>query len=252
MRQVIKGFYLLVSSFFLMHLPFAFAKNPVESNKAEFVSASVAGISSSVLIANAAVAYDSLQLQEAGLNKQAFDYAVAGWEKLLNQGKLSNPSVLAIADFSRSSNQKRLYVLDLQNCKLLFHTLVAHGRNSGKEFANYFSNKVSSNKSSPGFYITANTYHGGNGYSLKLAGLEKGINDKAMQRAIVMHGADYVNEAYIPKLGYIGRSQGCPAVPLKEAKPIINTLKGGSCLYIYTNDQRYISRSSMLGDISQS
>jgi hypothetical protein len=252
MRQVIKGFYLLIFSFFTIYLPLSFAKKPAEPVKGKFVSASVTGLSNVELVANASMAYDSLQLDEAGLNRQAFDYAVAGWEKLLNQGKLSNPSVLAVADFSKSSKQKRFYILDLQNCKLLYHTLVAHGRNSGKEFATYFSNKMSSHKSSPGFYITADTYYGSNGYSLKLTGLEKGINDKAMQRAIVMHGADYVDNSYISKLGYIGRSHGCPAVPLSVAKPIINTLKGGACLYIFTNDQRYLSRSSMLGDISQS
>jgi hypothetical protein len=107
---------------------------------------------------------------------------------------------------------------------------------------------MSSYKSSPGFYVTGHTYNGSNGYSLKLTGLENGINDKALQRAIVMHGAPYVNESYIARQGYIGRSQGCPAVPVKDAKKIINTLKNGSCLYIHVPDQRYLSRSAFLGD----
>ncbi len=162
-----------------------------------------------------------------GLSREAFDNAKKGWEKLSGEGKLHNQSVIAIVDFSQPSTKKRLYVLDMENYKVLFNTLVAHGRNSGKEWAKYFSNKLSSYKSSPGFYITGQTYSGSNGYSLKLSGIENGINDKAMQRAIVMHGADYVNESFIASRGYIGRSQGCPAVPLKEAKSIINTLKMG-------------------------
>ena len=192
--------------------------------------------------------YDSLQLDLSGLSREAFDNAKKGWEKLSGEGKLSNQSVLAIVDFSQPSTRKRLYVLDMENYKVLFNTLVAHGKNSGKEWAKYFSNKVSSNKSSPGFYITGQTYTGSNGYSLKLSGIENGINDKAMQRAIVMHGAHYVNESFISSRGYIGRSQGCPAVPVKEAKKIINTLKDGSCLYIHVPDQNYLSHSAMLND----
>ena len=136
----------------------------------------------------------------------------------------------------------------MENYKVLFNTLVAHGRNSGKEWATKFSNQLSSYKSSPGFYITGQTYSGSNGYSLKLTGIENGINDKAFQRAIVMHGAGYVNESDIASQGYIGRSQGCPAVPLKDAKKIINTIKDGTCLYIYAPSPNYLSRSAMLND----
>ena len=192
--------------------------------------------------------YDSLQLDLAGLNRNAFENAKKGWEKLSQEGKLSNSSVMAIVEFSQSSTKRRLYVLDMENYRILFNTLVAHGRNSGKEWAKSFSNKISSFKSSPGFYITGQTYTGGNGYSLKLTGIEQGINDNALQRAIVMHGADYVNKSLIHSLGYIGRSQGCPAVPLEEAKSIINTLKDGACLYIYAPDTNYLSRSVMLKD----
>jgi hypothetical protein len=192
--------------------------------------------------------YDSLQLDLAGLNRDAFENAKKGWEKLAGEGKLSNPSIMAIVDFSQPSAKKRLYVLDMENYKVLFNTLVAHGRNSGKDWAKSFSNKISSFKSSPGFYITGETYTGSNGYSLRLTGLEQGINDNALKRAIVMHGADYVSESFIPSLGYIGRSQGCPAVPLRDAKNIINTLKDGACLYIYAPDQKYLTRSVMLRD----
>jgi hypothetical protein len=201
---------------------------------------------------NASVIYDSLRLDDVGLHRQAFDNALKGWDKLKSEGKLHNESILAIADFSQSSNNKRLYVLDMENYKVLFNTLVAHGRNSGREWATRFSNSISSYQSSPGFYITGSTYNGSNGYSLKLDGMEKGINDKAMKRAIVMHGAPYVSESLISRLGYIGRSQGCPAVPARDAKKIINTLKNGACLYIHVPDQRYLSRSPILNDSSMS
>jgi L,D-transpeptidase catalytic domain len=167
-------------------------------------------------------------------------------EKLTEQGKLNNNSILAIADFSLPSTQKRLFVLDLKNYKVLFNTFVAHGKNSGREWANSFSNQPSSLKSSPGFYITHETYNGDNGYSLRLEGIEKGINDNAYEREIVMHGADYVNQSFANAKGYIGRSWGCPAVPVAEAIPIINTIKDGNCLFIYSPDQGYLSHSPVL------
>jgi hypothetical protein len=254
MKNAVKGIYLLISSLVisLLHLPFAFAKTG-SSNKSFFRPAIFNTHTlpdSSIFISPVISVYDSLQLDLAGLSRQAFDYAVKGYEKLVNQGKLLNQSIIAIVDYSQPSSQKRLYIVDIKNYKLLFNTLVAHGRNSGKEWATYFSNKLSSYKSSPGFYITGQTYSGSNGYSLKLDGVESGINDKAMKRAIVMHGADYVNESYIASQGYIGRSQGCPAVPVRDAKNIINTIRDGACLYIYAPDQHYFSRSAMLSDIS--
>ena len=234
----------------LLHLSFAFTKPVVENgNITKPVVSMHNGISDQGdLVSLQKSVYDSLQLGIAGLDRQAFDYAKKGWDKLRSQGKLENQSIITIVDFSRPSNKKRLYVLDMENYKVLFNTLVAHGKNSGKEWATYFSNQLSSYKSSPGFYITGQTYSGSNGYSLKLAGIENGINDKALQRAIVMHGADYVNESFIASRGYIGRSQGCPAVPVKDARRIINTIKNGACLYIYSPAQNYLSRSAMLID----
>jgi len=251
MRKTLNGIYLLISSLVisLLHLPFAFAKTGETQSKysRSDISASYT-LRDSVGITAVKSVYDSLQLDLAGLSRQAFDYALKGYGKLVSQGKLLNESIIAIVDFSQPSSQKRLYVLDLQHYRVLFNTLVAHGRNSGKEWATYFSNKPSSYKSSPGFYITGQAYSGSNGYSLKLDGVENGINDKAMKRAIVLHGADYVNESFISSRGFIGRSQGCPAVPAKDARKIINTIKEGTCLYIYTPDQRYFSRSSILND----
>ena len=252
MKKTIKGIYLLVSSVVisLLHLPFAFAKTGA-TNKLFYrpaISTTHTVEDSSISIYAMKSVYDSLQLGLTGLSKRAFDYALQGYEKLISQGKLINQSIIAIVDFSQPSSQKRLYVLDIKNYKVLFNTLVAHGKNSGKEWATYFSNKPASCKSSPGFYITGEVYSGSNGCSLKLDGVENGINDRAMRRAIVLHGAGYVSESYIAAQGYIGRSQGCPAVPLKDAKGIINTLHDGACLYIYTPDHHYFSHSAFLAD----
>lgn len=242
-KKSMKGLYLIISSLFisLIHLPFAFAKNtthrlfshPVISSTSPADSLRSAPLVKSV--------YDSLRLNVSGLSRQAFDYAQKGWQKLIDQGRVINQSVIAIADFSQPSTNKRLYVIDMRNYKVLFNTLVAHGKNSGKEMASAFSNKPSSLMSSPGFYITGDTYNGDNGYSLRLQGVEKGINDNAFERAVVMHGADYVNEAFAARQGYIGRSWGCPAIPREETVPIINTIKNGACLFIYAPAEKYHS-----------
>jgi len=129
---------------------------------------------------------------------------------------------------------------------VLFNSLVAHGKNTGEEFATNFSNTESSLQSSLGFYITENTYEGENGYSLRLEGMDSGFNDAAMQRSIVMHGADYVSEDFAAQHQRIGRSWGCPAVPRALAAPIIDTVKGQSCLFIYYPDQNYLSQSKWL------
>jgi L,D-transpeptidase catalytic domain len=128
----------------------------------------------------------------------------------------------------------------------LFNTYVAHGQNSGTSFAERFSNRLHSFQSSPGFYITMDTYLGSNGYSLKLNGLEKGINNNALRRDIVLHGAAYVNEKLIGEQGYIGRSWGCPAVPLGVHREIIETIKNGTCLFIYPGKNSYVKRSPIL------
>ena len=190
--------------------------------------------------------YDSLGLSTTGLSKEAYEMTMKGVEELKSEGKLSNDSIVTIVDFSKPSSEKRLFIIDLRNYRVLFNTWVAHGRNSGKETAQSFSNTMSSNKSSLGFYRTGDTYMGGNGYSLKLHGLEKGINDKALERAIVVHGADYVSPSFLQNNGFMGRSYGCPAVSSREARPIINTIKGGSCLFIYSADRYYLSHSALL------
>lgn len=190
--------------------------------------------------------YTSWNLNAAGLSKEAFDCAMKGYSKLLETNRLQKTSVITIVDYSLPSTQKRLYVLDMADGKLLFHSLAAHGRNSGLLYASDFSNQPSSLKTSLGFFITAGTYMGNNGYSLKLNGCEKGINDKAMERAIVMHGADYVNEGFIRENGYLGRSHGCPAIPENISKKLIDVIKGGSCVFLYHPERAYISHSKIL------
>jgi len=144
-----------------------------------------------------------------------------------------------------------MVVIDMENYKVLYHTIVSHGRNSGEKFATSFSNRHGSFQSSLGFYLTENTYQGGNGYSLRLDGLEKGINDQAKARAVVIHGADYCSEEVIRSTGRLGRSYGCPALPRKLTKPIINTIKEGSLLYIYANNAQYITKTKVLNNQSR-
>ncbi|MBS1750717.1 MAG: murein L,D-transpeptidase catalytic domain family protein [Bacteroidetes bacterium] len=190
--------------------------------------------------------YDSTHLAEYGLQKHVLDLALKGFSKLALKGKLNRDSILTIVDFSKSSKDRRLYVIDLKNEILLFNTLVAHGRNSGMEYAHNFSNTPSSKKSSLGFYITQSTYRGENGYSLRLQGVERNINDKALRRGIVMHGADYVNNKFVETSGMLGRSLGCPAIPMEMNTEVINTIKEGSCLFIYSPNNKYFKMSTVL------
>ncbi|SEL50555.1 murein L,D-transpeptidase catalytic domain family protein [Parapedobacter koreensis] len=184
--------------------------------------------------------YDSLQLQSL-LNYEAFEQAMMGYKTI----SVKNKDILTVIDFTLPSTEKRMYVLDMKNKKLLFHTIVAHGRNSGEKYATKFSNKHGSLQSSLGFYLTDATYQGGNGYSLRLAGLERGINDQAMARAVVIHGADYCSENVIRTTGRLGRSYGCPALPRELNKPIIDTIKNGSLLFIYAGSKAYMASSKV-------
>lgn len=190
--------------------------------------------------------YNGLNLKARGLSEAVFQMALRGYFHLMEQGKIANDSILTIIDFSKPSTEKRLFVVDVRNMEVLFQTYVAHGMNSGTLYARKFSNVPRSNMSSPGFYLTSGTYMGQNGYSLRLEGLEKGINDNARRRAIVMHGADYASTGFIDMQGYLGRSYGCPAVPRQEAKPIIETIKDGSCMFIYSPSKAYKLKSKLI------
>ncbi len=227
---------------FMFHLPFAFSGTKVFSFNATNANKST----TATLNSSSTKIYDSLKLNLSGLSQQAFNCAIKGFEYLKIKGKIGNDNILSIVDFSRPSSQKRLFVIDLKNFKVLFNTYVAHGQGSGKVMATQFSNVPESYQSSLGFYTTSSTYNGKNGYSMHLEGMENGINDKAEERAIVMHGARYVNENLIHARGFIGRSWGCPAVSEKLNKPIIDKIKNGSCLFIYSENNSYLKSSKIL------
>jgi len=190
--------------------------------------------------------YDSLQLGKRGLKKEAFNYAYTGYKKLEEEGKLNKEGLITICDLSQSSKRKRLYLINLDECKLLLNTYVAHGKNSGGEYARKFSNKPESLQSSLGFYRTKKTHYGGHGLALTISGLEPGFNDKAERRKIVVHGSQYIGENYRRWGKFMGRSFGCPAVPMKQSKILINTIKDGSCLFIYHPNKSYLSGSKIL------
>ena len=191
--------------------------------------------------------YALVNLTDTGLTRDVFDLAIKGLKKLDTEKRLNNASIVTIADYSQSSNKKRLYVIDLKNKKLLFNTYVAHGRNTGDEYAKSFSNQEGSYKSSLGFYITEQPIIGSHtGFSLLIDGVEKGFNDHAIQRAIIIHAAEYATENFIKKFGRLGRSFGCPSVPPELNKPIIDVIKGGTCLFLYNPNKDYISKSALL------
>jgi len=176
---------------------------------------------------------------------KTFSEALKGFYLLKEKG-IVQKDILTLIDFGLSSNVKRLWVIDLNSNKILFHSLVAHGRNTGEEFAQAFSNANSSFKSSLGFYATGEIYQGKHGASLKLDGLEKGVNDNARERAVVMHGADYVSESFIRNNKRLGRSQGCPAIPFELTNEIIQTIKGKSCLYIYHPSRSFAMEEKLI------
>lgn len=172
--------------------------------------------------------------------------AIKGHHRLVERGVISKEKPLVVIDFSLPSTKKRLWVIDIETGSILFNDFVSHGRNSGDLYATSFSNQNSSYQSSLGFYLTAETYFGKHGYSLRLDGLETGINDNARERAIVIHGADYANPDFIDKTGRLGRSLGCPALPLESARGLIDLIKEKSCLFIYGNEPSYFQNSLVL------
>jgi hypothetical protein len=164
----------------------------------------------------------------------------------MKQGKIKKSYVLTVCDFTQSSSSKRLYVIDVAHNKLLFNTYVSHGMNSGVEYATSFSNKANSFKSSLGFFVTSKTYFGRNGLSLKVKGLEKGFNDLASKRHIVLHGSDYITPQYLKDNGEMGRSLGCAAMPNVMSPKIIKAIKNGSCLFIYHPTANYLTHSTVI------
>ncbi|PKP07879.1 MAG: hypothetical protein CVU08_15685 [Bacteroidetes bacterium HGW-Bacteroidetes-3] len=217
---------LLLIGFFSFTISSSFAFKP-ESPKL-----AVAVVNNS-MAAKVEAIYNNLATNNFMLpQRNGFKKAMEGYFKLKEKGIIQK-DILTLVDYSLSSKENRLWVIDLKNNIILFQSLVSHGRNSGNEFAGKFSNKPESYKSSLGFYLTGETYYGKHGYSLRLDGLEKGINSNARARAIVVHGADYVSEKFAQQNGRLGRSLGCLALSQSLTKEVIDTIKDKSCLFVY-------------------
>ena len=188
--------------------------------------------------------YSQMGLEQKGLSFNVFKYAVSGYYNIDAEKRFApGRTKLAICDFRQPSNKKRLYIVDLASKQVIFNTYVAHGKNSGLVYAQSFSNSPETLQSSLGFYITEEVYYGANGYSLRMEGLDRGYNDRAKERAIVLHGAPYVGESFITQSGRAGRSWGCPAVPLELSHEIIDAMRWGNCLFIYSDDTNYLNSS---------
>lgn len=185
--------------------------------------------------------YHAVRLDSAGLNENVFEKALTGYYNMKYSGLLHSKSILTIADFDQESRKKRLYVIDIDKKELIINTWVAHGEKSGGDKPTQFSNAINSNQSSLGFYLTGEIYFGKHGRSLKLDGMDQGFNNNARERAVVMHGANYVCQETIDQLGRLGRSQGCPAVSSKLANTIINAISDHTVLFINNSDQAYTS-----------
>lgn len=189
--------------------------------------------------------YSKMKLSEE-ISYDLFRDTIVGYEKIQEKRR---KGIVTIIDYSKPSTEERFYVLDLRKKEVIYKTRVAHGVNTGGNKATSFSNIVDSRQSSLGFFLTNETYYGSNGYSLRLDGLERGINDRARERAIVIHGAKYANDSFLRKNGRLGRSWGCPALPTGLNREIIDTIKGGSVIFVHGEDKRYAKRSEILKDL---
>jgi hypothetical protein len=189
--------------------------------------------------------FDSSEL--GTIDTDVFDMALGAASCAVRSGAVKNPGTLTVIDYSKPSTEKRLWVFDLKARELVFEELVAHGQGSGANMATQFSNEAETHRTSLGLFVTADTYVGKNGYSLRLDGLDRGINDRARERAIVMHGAPYVSDAFVRATGRLGRSWGCPAVNELVARKMIDTVKGGGLVFAYYPDAEWLKTSKYLG-----
>ena len=189
--------------------------------------------------------YSALADSAPSLNPDVLRYALMATQCAVRNGE-SYPERLAVIDFSLPSSEERLWIFDLRQRNLIIRDLVAHGRNSGDLEPTRFSNVEGSYQSSIGLFRAAESYRGKHGYSLRLDGLEPGFNDQARQRAIVIHGADYVDPSWIDSYGRIGRSLGCPAVREEISDQVVDSLKGGQLVFKYYPDEEWLSRSGLL------
>ncbi|MFC3909431.1 murein L,D-transpeptidase catalytic domain family protein [Legionella dresdenensis] len=191
---------------------------------------------------NVSVQVQHLSVKAPQLNKQVLTLALNAYNKASIKGNVKKP-MLTVIDYSLPSSKQRMWIFDISKEKLLYNTYVAHGRNSGMDIPRHFSNQASSKETSLGTYVTRDTYIGSKGLALNLQGLEQGINDNAYNRRVVIHGAWYVEPDFIRKAGRAGRSWGCPSIAKTLAKPVINTIKGGSVVFAYYPDKYYLSHS---------
>jgi hypothetical protein len=172
------------------------------------------------------------------IEADVFDLALTAANCAVRAGAADAPRTLTVIDYSKPSTEERLWVFDLRSRELLYQELVAHGQGTGGNLATNFSNESDSHRTSLGLFVTADAYVGRNGYSLRLDGLDKGFNDRARERAIVMHGAPYVDAEVAKRQGRLGRSWGCPAVRESVARPLIDQVKGGSLVFAYYPNQK--------------
>ena len=186
--------------------------------------------------------YEEAGLEEKGLSFEVFDKAMIGYLNLKNAGQLSDKQLLSVVDFDKPSTEKRFWLIDLEKREVIENTYVSHGKNSGENMAKYFSNTDDSNMSSLGFYVTGETYIGRHGLSLKLDGMDDPYNTNARLRDIVMHGADYVSKDFIDQYGRLGRSEGCPALPMGLHEDVIEKVKDRTVLYMHASGHDYDSR----------
>ncbi len=189
---------------------------------------------------------DALHRAAPALDRKVLSMAARAMTCSIRRGEPVPARRLSVIDYSRPSTQPRMWVFDLERQRLLFEEWVAHGRNTGENLATRFSNTNGSYMSSLGAFQTEESYQGGNGYSLRLRGLEPGFNDKARERAIVIHGAPYVSNDLIRSQGRLGRSLGCPAVRTAVARPLIDTIRGGSFVFAYYPDPAWLKQSRLL------
>jgi hypothetical protein len=230
----------LFASFFLAQFPLPAGNTPNRHQAASF-SPTAGALKFIQFELDVYQLYEEMGLEQTGLSLEVFNKAMVGYLNLWQSGKISTNKVLTIADFDKPSSEKRLWVLDLEAKKIIHHTLVAHGKNSGLLQAEQFSNVPNSEMSSLGFFVTKGTYQGKHGLSLKLEGQEERYNTNAAKRCVVVHGADYVSEDFVKQNGRLGRSQGCPALPMENHQAIINDIKGETSLYLHSSKTEYNS-----------
>lgn len=228
-------------------LPFIVTKAENSNNK-DKTENKAAG--SEMLIDYISQLYNSLEFNNEKPSFEIFKKGVVGYLNMKSEGKLSASNIITLVDFSLPSDKNRLWIIDLDEKKIVFNTLVAHGKNSGNVLAESFSNVSNSYQSSLGFYVTGEKYYGKHGLSMRLIGTDVGFNDNAYKRAIVLHGADYVSEDFIKKHGRLGRSLGCPAVPLEFTKEIVELTSNGTVLFIYKPDEKYDALNTFLNELT--